>query len=172
MSSDRRSDSTGPESGTGNGNNRIAGFGADTSPELGNGWEVTSFNSRDPVYLQVVRLFKEKIVTGALQPGRVIPSRRELAALLKINPNTAQRAYKEMEDQRLIVTEGNSPSRITQELAVLRGIRSELLGGAVEAFVTSIRNIDVPLDELLDLIRHKYTEAQANQAAEGGARDD
>jgi GntR family transcriptional regulator len=128
-----------------------------------NEWADNSFNSRDPVYLQVVRLFKEKIVTGVIQSGQTIPSRRELAALLKINPNTAQRAYKEMEDQRLIVTEGNSPSRITLVPEVLRRIRSELLGGSVEAFVASIRNIDVPLDELLDVVRRKYTEAQEDQ---------
>ncbi|OMG01353.1 GntR family transcriptional regulator [Paenibacillus sp. FSL R7-0337] len=121
------------------------------------------FNSRDPVYLQVVRLFKEKIVTGVLQSGQTIPSRRELAALLKINPNTAQRAYKEMEDQRLIVTEGNSPSRITMELKVLRQIRSELLSTAVEAFVASISSIDVPLDEVLDVVQRKYEKAQVKK---------
>lgn len=125
-----------------------------------NDWSGISFNSRDPVYSQVVRLFKEKIVTGVIQSGQTIPSRRELAAMLKINPNTAQRAYKEMEDQRLIITEGNSPSRVTLELDVLRQIRAELLGTAVEAFVASIRNIDVPLDELLNVVQQKYTEAQ------------
>lgn len=144
----------------------VPGSGAPDS-----GWAETAFNSRDPVYLQVVRLFKEKIVTGALMPGQTIPSRRELAALLKINPNTAQRAYKEMEDQRLIVTEGNSPSRITQELAVLGGIRAELLSEAVEAFVNSIRNIEVPLDELLEQIRRHYwqTQAQAQSQAQSQA---
>ncbi|MFD2878108.1 GntR family transcriptional regulator [Paenibacillus rhizoplanae] len=110
--------------------------------------------------LKSFAFFKEKIVTGVIQSGQTIPSRRELAALLKINPNTAQRAYKEMEDQRLIITEGNSPSRVTLELDVLRQIRAELLGTAVEAFVASIRNIDVPLDELLNVVQQKYTEAQ------------
>lgn len=147
-----------------------------------NEWAGISFNSREPVYSQVVRLFKEKIVTGVIRSGQTIPSRRELAALLKINPNTAQRAYKEMEDQRLIVTEGNSPSRITLELDVLRQIRSELLGTAVEAFVASIHNIDVPLDELLDVVQQKYTEAQEGkrqeppeapfESGQGGKNDD
>ena len=64
-----------------------------------------NFNNRDPVYLQVIRNFKEKIAIGELVPGDEIPSRRELANMLKINPNTAQRAYKEMEEQGLIHTE-------------------------------------------------------------------
>ncbi len=131
------------------------------------------FNNRDPVYLQVVRHFKEQIATGRLKAGQVIPSRRELGALLKINPNTAQKAYKEMEEQRLIITEGNSPSRITEEADILRAIRSELLEGAVEAFVVSVGRIDVPVDELLDLVRAKYVEERARtNKEEGGNADD
>jgi len=102
---------------------------------MNEGWTSVVFNNRDPVYLQVVRHFKERIATGRLKAGQVIPSRRELGALLKINPNTAQKAYKEMEEQRLIITEGNSPSRITEEADILRVIRSELIEDAVEAFV-------------------------------------
>lgn len=136
--------------------------------KTGEGWEEVAFNSRDPVYLQVVRHFKEQIVTGRLEAGQVIPSRRELGTLLKINPNTAQRAYKEMEERHLIVTEGNSPSRITMDEQVLRTIRSELLGEAVEAFVASVRKIDAPLDELLDMVKVKYSENKA----EGETRND
>lgn len=114
------------------------------------------FNNRDPVYLQVVRHFKEEIATGKLAAGQEIPSRRELAGLFQINPNTAQRAYKEMEAQRLITTEGNSPSKITKDEAVLNLIRSELLQEAVELFVGSVMKITVSMDELLQLVKEKY----------------
>ncbi|MBJ6362743.1 GntR family transcriptional regulator [Paenibacillus sp. GCM10012307] len=139
-----------------------------------NEWDSVAFNSRDPVYLQVVRYFKEQIATGKLQAGQVIPSRRELGAMMKINPNTAQKAYKEMEEQQLIVTEGNSPSRITGDGAVLRTIRSELIGEAVDAFVGSVRKVKVPIDELLDLVRTKYMEEMNRQSGsdEGGTNHD
>ncbi|WP_442604226.1 GntR family transcriptional regulator [Paenibacillus sp. KN14-4R] len=115
-----------------------------------------AFNNRDPVYLQVVRYFKEEIATGRLAGGQEIPSRRELAGLLQINPNTAQRAYKEMEEQKLITTEGNSPSRITTDEAVLKSIRHELLREAVDVFVGSVMKIAVPVEELLGLVKEKY----------------
>jgi len=134
------------------------------------GWTSVSFNSRDPVYLQVVRHFKEQIAMGHLEAGQVIPSRRELGALLKINPNTAQKAYKELEDQQLIITEGNSPSRITHEDIVLSKIRSELIGEAVESFVASVRKIDVPIDELLTLVKSKYNEGIASDKEERDGR--
>ncbi|WP_079504530.1 GntR family transcriptional regulator [Mesobacillus jeotgali] len=115
-----------------------------------------NFNNRDPVYLQIVRYFKEQIVNGALEPGEEIPSRRELATRMKVNPNTAQRAYKEMEEQGLIYTEKNHPSKITTDTQVLGNVRNELLVEAVDMFVTSVRSINVPVEELLNLVREKY----------------
>ena len=115
-----------------------------------------TFNNRDPVYLQVVRHFKEQIATGAIVAGQEVPSRREIAAGLKINPNTAQRAYKEMEEQGLIYTERNHPSRITTDQAILNGVREELILQAIEVFLESVKPINVPVDELLELVKEKY----------------
>lgn len=114
------------------------------------------FNNRDPVYVQVIRHFKEQIAKGFFEPGQEIPSRRELANQLKINPNTAQRAYKEMEEQGLIFTEGNMPSCITRDEAVLKSVREELMMEAVDVFLSSIKSIDVPLAEVLELVKKKH----------------
>ncbi|MFS0576154.1 GntR family transcriptional regulator [Sporosarcina sp. 179-K 3D1 HS] len=114
------------------------------------------FNNRDPVYVQVIRHFKEQIARGTFEPGQEIPSRRELANRLKINPNTAQRAYKEMEEQGLIFTEGNLPSRITKDEQVLKMVREELILEAVETFVQSVRTINVPVQEALNLVKNTY----------------
>ncbi|AZN40536.1 GntR family transcriptional regulator [Paenibacillus albus] len=135
--------------------------------QVGEGGAELKFNSRDPVYLQVVRYFKEEIATGRLEKGQIIPSRREIAGKLKINPNTAQKAYKEMEEQALIVTEGNSPSRITTDEHVLSLIRNELITDAVDAFVLSIAKIQVPVEELLAIVKNKV-ESTYNQAVKEG----
>ncbi|KYC92274.1 GntR family transcriptional regulator [Heyndrickxia sporothermodurans] len=119
-----------------------------------------NFNNRDPVYVQVIRYFKEQIAIGNLGAGQEIPSRRELASMLKINPNTAQRAYKEMEEQGLIHTERNHPSRITNDEAILGKLRSELIVEAVDSFVESIRAINVPVEEILTLVKDKYTSTE------------
>ena len=114
------------------------------------------FNNRDPVYVQVIQHFKEQMAKGYFEPGQEIPSRRELANQLKINPNTAQRAYKEMEEQGLIFTEGNLPSRITKDEQMLKRVREELIGEAVDQFVHSVQTINVPLPEVLDLVKDAY----------------
>ncbi|WP_285769068.1 GntR family transcriptional regulator [Peribacillus sp. SI8-4] len=115
-------------------------------------------NTREPVYLQVVRHFKEQIAIGNFVAGQEIPSRRELAAALNINPNTAQKAYKEMEEQGLIHTERNFPSQITTNETVLQAVRQELILEAVDSFVDAIRPINVPVDELLRVVKEKYSE--------------
>lgn len=128
-----------------------------------------NFNNRDPVYVQVIHHFKEQIATSMLEPGQEIPSRRELANQLKINPNTAQRAYKEMEEQGLIHTERNLPSRITKDKQILGAVREELILHAVDSFVTSVRSINVPLDEVLQLVKENY---QRESNENGGINHD
>lgn len=116
------------------------------------------FDKRDPIYLQVIRYFKQEIAVAHLKPGQEIPSRRELANQLSINPNTAQKAYKEMETIGLIYTEGNMPSKITENTALLKNIRTELIDEATSNFITAITPIKVPLEEIVDLVKKKYLE--------------
>ena len=57
-----------------------------------------------PIYTQIIDGFKEQISTGVLMPGEKLPSVRELAAELPINPNTIQRAYRALEVDGWIAT--------------------------------------------------------------------
>ena len=57
-----------------------------------------------PIYTQIVDGFREQISTGILQTGDKLPSVRELATTLTINPNTIQRAYRELENAGWIAT--------------------------------------------------------------------
>jgi len=55
-----------------------------------------------PIYTQIVENFRTQIASGVMQPGDKLPSVRELAAQLSINPNTIQRAYRELESEGFI----------------------------------------------------------------------
>ncbi len=57
-----------------------------------------------PIYTQISDGFREQILGGILQPGEKLPSVRELAQQLTINPNTIQRAYRELEAAGWIAT--------------------------------------------------------------------
>ena len=57
-----------------------------------------------PIYIQIVDDFRSKIIAGVLQTGEKLPSVRELAMELSINPNTIQRAYRQLEALGWIAT--------------------------------------------------------------------
>ncbi len=57
-----------------------------------------------PIYAQIIDGFREQIVAGVLEPGEKLPSVRDLAGSLAINPNTIQRAYRQLELEGWIVS--------------------------------------------------------------------
>lgn len=57
-----------------------------------------------PIYTQIVDGFREQILSGILREGERLPSVRELAVELSINPNTIQRAYRQLELEGWIAT--------------------------------------------------------------------
>ena len=57
-----------------------------------------------PIYLQIMDRFRDQISAGGLAPGEKLPSVRELAVQLSINPNTIQRSYRLLEAEGWIAT--------------------------------------------------------------------
>jgi len=81
-----------------------------------------------PIYTQIVDGFREQILSGVLAPGERMPSVRDLAMALTINPNTIQRAYRELEMAGWIVSVPGKGSFVcgkpsgpsTEQLALLQ----------------------------------------------------
>lgn len=120
------------------------------------------FDKRSPVYEQIIEMHKKKIVSDEFQPGQEIPSRRELATQLKVNPNTVQRAYKEMEGLGLIYTDGNSLSKITDSQSKIQTLRQETLEDALQAFIETVRTIGLEDEAVLNLIKTRLKEVHPN----------
>lgn len=115
------------------------------------------FNKRDPIYLQMIDYFREKLVSNQIKPGEELPSRREIARKFNINPNTVQRAFSEMEEMSWIYTEPHRPSRVTQDVELIQKIKKDFVRRAVEEFVSSIRTIDISYDEITELVEKEFS---------------
>ena len=59
-------------------------------------------NNGVPIYEQLVRQVKYSVAEGTLVPGQVIPSVREMAKKLTVNPNTVQRAYLQLQSEKVL----------------------------------------------------------------------
>lgn len=113
-------------------------------------------NSMDPVYIQIASYIKKKILLGHISHGEALPSRREVAAILEINPNTAQKAFKLMEDEGYVVTAGNTGSRIYVDETILSKIESELTRDMVKDFILSAKDINLSFKKVFDLISEMW----------------
>lgn len=60
------------------------------------------FIENQPIYLQIVDWVGEKILQGEWREGERIPSVRELASQLEVNPNTVMRSYEKLQEQEVI----------------------------------------------------------------------
>lgn len=65
---------------------------------------ILDYRDARPIYAQIFDGFRDQIASGVLQPEEKLPSVRELAAQLTINPNTIQRAYRQLEAEGWILT--------------------------------------------------------------------
>jgi len=94
----------------------------------------------DPIYAQLVSEIKYFVATGMMAPGEGLPSVRDMAVKLRINPNTVARAYRRLEREGVVVTMrgkgvfvADAPRAGDKKLA-LSEIREALDAILVEAF--------------------------------------
>jgi DNA-binding transcriptional regulator YhcF (GntR family) len=113
-------------------------------------------NAKDPVYLQIAGYVKKQILLGAAVSGDRLPSRREVAAQLQVNPNTVQKAFKLMEDEGYVHTTGNQGSVLYVDEAIRQRIEEELTRGLVDEFVASAKEVNLSFKKVIDLISERW----------------
>lgn len=113
-------------------------------------------NNKEPVYIQVVNFVKRQIHLGIVENGDLLPSRRELGATLGINPNTAQKAFKMMEDEKLIETPPNAASRIFVSPKRKQQICEECTKGLVAEFLEQLYEVRMTKQELMDYVNELW----------------
>lgn len=108
------------------------------------------FDPERPIYQQIIDEFKRAVARGDLKPGDRIPSQRELATQARVNPNTVQRAYREMEWMGLVETLRGQGTFIANEPALLASIKAEMADEAVQRFVSEMRALGFSPREILE----------------------
>jgi GntR family transcriptional regulator len=110
------------------------------------------FEDNVPIYLQIVVLIKKRIIQGLLKPGDKIPSVRELAEEVKVNPNTISRAYQELERDKITETKRGMGTFISGDENMMEVIRSEFSASMVTRFIRDMRETGFSDEEILKLL--------------------
>ncbi len=117
-----------------------------------------------PIYLQLMEQVNHSIETGALRPGEQLPGIRPLAEELVINPNTVAKAYHELEREGVVTKRHGSGTYVSDNGSPLaRRERTRILTQRIDALLAEARHMDVPLKDVIDLIRDRHDNLQPKE---------
>ena len=117
-----------------------------------------SINYRDPhpIYEQIKSELRRLMLTGALPPGSRLPSVRELAGQLAINPNTIQRAYRELEADGYILSVAGKGSFVAQVDRIAEQQKKQAVG-AFQTAAQRLRALGLTDAQLAQLLTQEGT---------------
>lgn len=111
-----------------------------------------------PIYLQILIHIKRGIVSGLVKNDDELPSRRVLSALLGVNPNTIQKAYKMLEDEELIESHSGAKSYMKLDENKIKKIKEELIANDITNAVSALKQMGLSKDETIALLEKYWNE--------------
>jgi GntR family transcriptional regulator len=113
------------------------------------------YKDRRPIYEQIVERLKELVLRGCLEPDSQLPSVRNLAIELSINPNTIQRAYSELERQGYIYSIKGKGNFIAINDRLVKQKQNEILE-AVSRLVDAAKGIGITEEQFVNRVNESY----------------
>lgn len=124
-----------------------------------------NFDSSQPIGEQLIQEFSRRIAVGSWGPGMKIPSVRNLAVDLGVNPNTVQKALSVLTERGLLVAVSTSGRFVTQDQALIDAAFEQLARASVSAFVNQMQALRASEARTLALVRREWAEQAAELAA-------
>jgi GntR family transcriptional regulator len=108
------------------------------------------FRSGLPIYTQIVNQVQTQIVNGTLKPGDQLPTVRALAEDLRVNFNTVARAYRLLDEERIISTQQGRGTYITEipPPKVSEKLRKEMLEALAESYISEAMRLEFSKSEI------------------------
>lgn len=113
------------------------------------------FDSNMPIYLQLVKKFKQRIVSGELTAGSKLESVRDLALSFEVNPNTMQRALAELERDGLVYADRTVGRFITNDKELIIQMREAVAQEIIEQFIQQMKSLGFSIQEAMELFQKK-----------------
>lgn len=111
------------------------------------------FEDDKPIYKQLIEYLKIMIIKGEYKSGDKIPSVRELAVIIRTNPNTIQRALVELEKEKLIYTQRTLGKFVTDDENLIYQAKEKLAKEKIDRFLIDMNKMNITKEELLSFIK-------------------
>lgn len=116
-----------------------------------------------PIYAQIIKSFKQQCASGQVLNGDDMPSRRMLSAMLSVNPNTVQKAYRMLEEEGLIVSRGGAKSVVALSEEKLKSIRAELLETEITGAAAALQAGGASKKEAIEIFGRVWDELKRKE---------
>ena len=110
------------------------------------------FDDKAPIYVQVMESIKRDIVIGRLKEGDKLPSVREMSSELKVNPNTIQRAYQELERENLTYTQRGTGNFVKGDRMMIMELKKQMARRSINVFIGDMKNLGFTPDEIAHIV--------------------
>ncbi|WP_416828897.1 GntR family transcriptional regulator [Ectobacillus polymachus] len=118
------------------------------------------FSSNLPIYIQIMNLIKTKVVSGEINGGEKLPSVRDFSKELKVNPNTIQRAYQELEREELVITQRGMGTFVTKDIHVIVKLKQSMATELIDRFITEMEKLGFQSTEIKTMISKRFDEEE------------
>lgn len=116
---------------------------------------ILEFDNTKPIYLQLVNEIKLSIIKGEYKPGEKIPSVREYALIMKVNPNTMNKALLELESLGLIYTERTNGKYITKDVTTIKQFKEKYINNKINEFIREMNDLGITNKEIEKYLKEK-----------------
>ena len=117
--------------------------------------------SKQPLYEQLVEQLRMQIILGGMKAGAAMPSVRQMATELGINPNTIQKAYRRMEEEGMILSVPGKGSFVSDNLAEMLTKQREDQRNKARLILLSCREMGITKEEITQMVEEIYKEGDA-----------
>ena len=111
-----------------------------------------------PIYTQIIQHLKAGIAAGTVQDGDELPSRRTLSALLGVNPNTIQKAFRLLEEEGLISSRTGSKSYVCLSSEQSQAMQQQLPHTQTQEYIATMRAMGLTRTQTVALIEALWKE--------------
>jgi GntR family transcriptional regulator len=132
------------------------------------------FRSGLPIYTQIVNQVQSQVAGGVLRPGDQLPTVRALAEELRVNFNTVARAYRILDEARIISTQQGRGTYITEvpPPKVTERLRKEALEALTQRYISEAIRLDFSKKEISEMINAQLKSWNANAESNQNERQD
>ena len=127
------------------------------------------FRSGLPIYTQIVNQVQAQVLSGVLHPGDQLPTVRALAEELRVNFNTIARAYRILDEERIISTQQGRGTYITEipPPKVSEKLRRESLEGLTQRYISEAMRLEFSKTDIRQMVNEQlkaWNEAQESKS--------